>query len=116
MDFTLSDEQQLIRQTARAFCDAEITPHAAEWDRTETIDRNVVAKLAELGFLAAALPEEHGGMGLDMVSYALVVEEIAKPKEVETREPVKQPAAEISPEEKIARREVIRPEERDVPP
>src|SRR5207245_585813 len=78
MDFTLSDEQQLIRQTARAFCDAEIAPHAAEWDRTETIDRGIVAKLAELGFLAAALPEEHGGMGLDMVSYALVVEEIGR--------------------------------------
>ena len=78
MDFTLSDEQQLIRQTARAFCDAEIRPHAAEWDRTETIDRAIVGKLAELGFLAAALPEEHGGMGLDMVSYALVVEEIGR--------------------------------------
>ncbi|HEX4526854.1 MAG TPA: acyl-CoA dehydrogenase family protein [Gaiellaceae bacterium] len=78
MDFTLSDEQQLIRQTARAFCDAEIAPYAAEWDRTETIDRGIVAKLAELGFLAAALPEEHGGMGLDTVSYALVVEEIGR--------------------------------------
>ena len=78
MDFTLSDEQQLIKQTARAFCDAEIAPHAAEWDRTETIDRGIVAKLAELGFLAAALPEEHGGMGLDLVSYTLVVEEIGR--------------------------------------
>jgi len=78
VDFTLSDEQQLIRETARAFCDAEIAPHAAEWDRTETIDRAIVGKLAELGFLAAALPEEHGGMGLDMVSYTLVVEEIGR--------------------------------------
>jgi alkylation response protein AidB-like acyl-CoA dehydrogenase len=78
VDFTLSDEQQLIKQTARAFCDAEIAPHAAGWDRTETIDRGIVAKLAELGFLAAALPEEHGGMGLDMVSYTLVVEEIGR--------------------------------------
>ncbi|HVU76657.1 MAG TPA: acyl-CoA dehydrogenase family protein [Gaiellaceae bacterium] len=78
MDFELSDEQQLIRQTAREFCDAEIAPYAAEWDRTETIDRGIVSKLAELGFLAAALPEEHGGMGLEMVSYALVVEEIGR--------------------------------------
>jgi alkylation response protein AidB-like acyl-CoA dehydrogenase len=78
VDFTLSDEQQLIRETARAFCAAEITPHAAEWDRAETIDRSIVGKLAELGFLAAALPEEHGGMGLDMVSYALVVEELGR--------------------------------------
>jgi alkylation response protein AidB-like acyl-CoA dehydrogenase len=78
VDFELSDEQQLIRQTAREFCDAEIAPHAAEWDRTETIDRSIVGKLAELGFLAAALPEEHGGMGLALVSYALVVEEIGR--------------------------------------
>ncbi len=78
MDFTLSDEQQLIKQTAREFCDAEIAPFAAEWDRTETIDRSIVGKLAELGFLAAALPEEHGGLGLDMVSYALLVEEIGR--------------------------------------
>src|SRR5690349_13678814 len=78
MDFELSDEQQLIRETARAFCSAEITPFAAEWDRTEMIDRSIVGKLAELGFLAAALPEQYGGMGLDMVSYALVVEELGR--------------------------------------
>jgi len=78
VDFALSDEQQLIRDTARAFCDAEISPHAAEWDREEAIDRSIVGKLAELGFLSAALPEEHGGMGLEMVSYALVVEEIGR--------------------------------------
>jgi alkylation response protein AidB-like acyl-CoA dehydrogenase len=78
VDLMLSDEQELIRQTARAFCDAEISPYAAEWDRTEAIDRTVIAKLAELGFLAAALPEEHGGMGLEMVSYALVVEELGR--------------------------------------
>ena len=78
MDLTLSDEQELIRQTTRDFCEAEIAPYAAEWDPTETIDRGIVAKLAELGFLAAALPEEHGGMGLEMVSYALVVEEIGR--------------------------------------
>jgi alkylation response protein AidB-like acyl-CoA dehydrogenase len=78
MDFTLSDEQQLIRQTARDFCEAEIAPHVAEWDRAEAIDPALVGKLAGLGFLAAALPEEHGGMGLEMVSYALVVEEIGR--------------------------------------
>jgi hypothetical protein len=78
VDFTLTAEQELIRQTARSFCDAEIAPHAAEWDRTETIDRAIVGKLAELGFLGASLPEEHGGMGLDTRSYALVVEEIGR--------------------------------------
>jgi alkylation response protein AidB-like acyl-CoA dehydrogenase len=78
VDFELSDEQQLIRRTAREFCDAEIAPYAAEWDRTESVDPAIVGKLADLGFLAAALPEAHGGMGLDMVSYALVVEEIGR--------------------------------------
>jgi alkylation response protein AidB-like acyl-CoA dehydrogenase len=78
MEFQLSDEQQLIRQTARAFCDAEIVPHAPDWDRTETIDRSIVEKLASVGFLAAALPEEHGGMGLAMVDYTLLVEELGR--------------------------------------
>jgi alkylation response protein AidB-like acyl-CoA dehydrogenase len=78
VDFTLSDEQELIRETARAFCEAEVAPYAAEWDRTETIDRSIVGKLAGMGFLAAALPERHGGLGLDMVSYTLVVEELGR--------------------------------------
>jgi alkylation response protein AidB-like acyl-CoA dehydrogenase len=78
MDFELSDEQTLIRRTARSFCDAEIAPHSAEWDRAEAIDRGIVGKLASLGFLAAALPEEHGGLGLDMVSYTLLVEELGR--------------------------------------
>src|SRR5580765_5863735 len=78
MDFELSDEQRLIRETARSFCDVEIAPHAAEWDRTEAIDRGIVGKLASLGFLAAALPEEHGGLGLDMVSYTLLIEELGR--------------------------------------
>jgi alkylation response protein AidB-like acyl-CoA dehydrogenase len=78
VDFTLSPEQELIRETARSFCDAEIAPHAAEWDRSETIDRGIVAKLASVGFLAAALPEEHGGMGLGVLDYTLVVEELGR--------------------------------------
>jgi len=78
MDFELSDEQRLIRETARSFCDAEIAPHAAGWDRAETIDRAIVGKLAALGFLAAALPESHGGLGLEMVSYTLLVEELGR--------------------------------------
>jgi hypothetical protein len=78
MDFTLSSEQELIRSTARAFCDAEIAPHAAAWDRDEAIDAGIVSKLAELGWLAAALPAEHGGLALDHVSYALIVEELGR--------------------------------------
>ena len=78
MDFALTEEQQLIRETARAFCDREIAPHARDWDRSERMDQGVVAKLAEVGFLGCALPEEHGGMGLDTASYCLVMEELGR--------------------------------------
>jgi butyryl-CoA dehydrogenase len=78
MDFALSEEQELIRATAREFCDREIVPHAREWDRTERMDRAIVEKLAEVGFLGCALPEEYGGMGLDTISYCLVMEELGR--------------------------------------
>jgi alkylation response protein AidB-like acyl-CoA dehydrogenase len=78
VDFALTEEQELIRETARAFCDREIAPYAREWDRTERMDRGIVAKLADVGFLGCALPEEHGGMGLDSVSYCLVMEELGR--------------------------------------
>jgi alkylation response protein AidB-like acyl-CoA dehydrogenase len=78
MDFALTDEQQLIRQTAREFCDREVVPHAREWDRSERMDTGIVGKLAEVGFLGCALPEEYGGMGLDTVSYCLVMEELGR--------------------------------------
>jgi len=78
MDFALSEEQELIRATAREFCDREIVPHAREWDRTERMDLGIVEKLADVGFLGCALPEEYGGMGLDTVSYCLVMEELGR--------------------------------------
>ena len=78
MDFTLTPEQELIRRSAREFCDREIVPHARDWDRSERMDEGIVAKLAEIGFLGCALPEEHGGMGLDTVSYCLVMEELGR--------------------------------------
>ena len=78
MDFELSEEQQSIRKTARDFCEREIVPFARDWDRTETMDRGIVAKLGELGFLGAPLPEAYGGMGVDNVSYCLIIEELGK--------------------------------------
>jgi butyryl-CoA dehydrogenase len=78
MDLSLTREQELIRNSAREFCEREIAPHAREWDRAETMDREIVAKLAEVGFLGAVLPEEHGGMGLDTISYCLVMEELGR--------------------------------------
>ena len=78
MDFGLTPEQELIRDTAREFCAREVVPHAREWDRSERMDEGIVAKLADVGFLGCGLPEEYGGMGLDQVSYCLVMEELGK--------------------------------------
>jgi alkylation response protein AidB-like acyl-CoA dehydrogenase len=78
VDFALTSEQELIRETAREFCAREIVPFAREWDRAERMDRSIVAKLADVGFLGCGLPEEYGGMGLDQVSYCLVMEELGK--------------------------------------
>jgi alkylation response protein AidB-like acyl-CoA dehydrogenase len=78
MDFTLTPEQELIRASAREFCEREIVPYARDWDRSERMDEGIVPKLAEIGFLGCALPEEHGGMGLDTVSYCLVMEELGR--------------------------------------
>jgi butyryl-CoA dehydrogenase len=78
MDFALTQEQELIRASAREFVDREVVPHAREWDRAEEMDRSIVAKLAEIGFLGSALPSAYGGMGLDTVSYCLVMEELGR--------------------------------------
>src|SRR5947208_15891604 len=68
----------MVRKTAREFADRETAPYARDWDRAEEMDRSIVGKLAELGFLGAPLPEEYGGGGLDNVSYCLIVEEIGR--------------------------------------
>jgi alkylation response protein AidB-like acyl-CoA dehydrogenase len=78
VDFTLSAEQELIRSTAREFLDREVAPFARDWDRSEEMDQALVGKLAEIGFLGASLPADHGGMGLDTISYCLVMEELGR--------------------------------------
>src|ERR687891_577095 len=70
MDFSLTAEQELVRDTARAFVEREITPYARDWDRIEEMDRGIVAQLAEVGFLA--------GWELDTVTYCLVMEELGR--------------------------------------
>ncbi len=76
--FDLTAEQELIRTSARTFAEREIAPNVRDWDRAEAIDRSLVARLGEAGFLGAAWSEEYGGSGLDMLSYALVVEELGR--------------------------------------
>jgi butyryl-CoA dehydrogenase len=78
MDFDLSDEQQLIRETARDFTDKEIVPRARENDRNCHFDTELIGKIADQGYLGAIVPREYGGAGLDYVTYALVVEEIGR--------------------------------------
>jgi alkylation response protein AidB-like acyl-CoA dehydrogenase len=78
MDFELSDEQQLIRRTAREFSDREIAPRATENARNKHFDLDLVAKIAEQGYLGAIVPREYGGAGLDYVTYGLLAEEIGR--------------------------------------
>src|SRR5438309_54302 len=78
MDLTLTPEQEMVRTTAREFAEREIAPYAREWDRTEKMDKAIIGKLAEMGFLGAPLPDKYGGGGLDNVSYCLIVEEIGR--------------------------------------
>jgi alkylation response protein AidB-like acyl-CoA dehydrogenase len=78
MDFELTDEQRLFRQTLREFADKEIVPVASEWERTGHYPTEIVNRLAELGLFGLNVPEEYGGLGADRVSYALAFEEIAR--------------------------------------
>jgi butyryl-CoA dehydrogenase len=78
MDFSLSQEQRLVRETARAFTDNEIVERARENDRNEHFDLELVEKIANQGYLGAIVPREYGGAELDYLTYALVVEEIGR--------------------------------------
>jgi alkylation response protein AidB-like acyl-CoA dehydrogenase len=78
MDFQLTEEQKLVRETARDFVDREIVPHAREWERKGEIPMALYRKMAELGFLGAPVPAKYGGAGMDYVSFALLVEEISR--------------------------------------
>jgi butyryl-CoA dehydrogenase len=78
MEFELSDEQQLIRETARDFTDNEIVPRARDNDRNAHFDLKLVAKIAAQGYLGAIVPQEYGGAGLDYLTYGLIVEQLGR--------------------------------------
>jgi alkylation response protein AidB-like acyl-CoA dehydrogenase len=78
MEFGYTPEQQHLRKTVRAFCEAEIKPHVMEWDESQTFPDQVFRKLGELGVLGAVFPEELGGSDYSYVDYSLVVEELAR--------------------------------------
>ncbi|XCM33054.1 acyl-CoA dehydrogenase family protein [Streptomyces parvus] len=78
MDLALSEEQEAVRKLAEHFVAREVTPHVVAWDRAENVDRSIVGKLGELGFLGLTVPEEYGGSGGDHLSYCLVTEELGR--------------------------------------
>ncbi len=79
MNFELSEEQSLIRDTVREFAESEIGPSAAQRDEEERFDRSLMFdSLAELGLTGIVFPEEYGGAGADYLSYAIAVEELSR--------------------------------------
>jgi alkylation response protein AidB-like acyl-CoA dehydrogenase len=78
MDFDLTDEQRLIKATAREFTDNEIVLQSRENARNHHFDLDMVKKVADQGYLGAVVPQEYGGAGLDYLSYGLIVEEIGR--------------------------------------
>jgi alkylation response protein AidB-like acyl-CoA dehydrogenase len=77
MDFSLTEEQQMIQQAARDFAQREIAPIAASFDQSGEFPEETLRKAGELGFMGVEVPEEYGGAGLDAIGFALVMEEIA---------------------------------------
>ena len=78
MNFSPTEDQLAVQKTAREFAQGEVLPKAAEIDREHRHPAELVKRMAELGFLGMAVPEQYGGAGLDHVSYALAIEEIAR--------------------------------------
>jgi alkylation response protein AidB-like acyl-CoA dehydrogenase len=78
VEFDLTDDQREIQALTREFAQAEIEPHAAEWDREHRFPRELFGKLAELGIMGACIPEEYGGAGADFLAYILVLEELSR--------------------------------------
>lgn len=78
MDFDLSQEHRLFRETVRAFAEKEIVPGAMERDKTHEFPFGIIDKMAGLGLLGVPFPEEYGGAGGDTISYAIAVEEISR--------------------------------------
>jgi alkylation response protein AidB-like acyl-CoA dehydrogenase len=78
LNFDLTQEQQLVRDTVRDFAVSRIEPIAAELDREHRFPYELIAELAELGLMGMTVPEEYGGAGTDTLSYALAVEELTR--------------------------------------
>jgi alkylation response protein AidB-like acyl-CoA dehydrogenase len=78
MDFDLTDEQRLVRRTVREFAEKEILPHVEEHERAARYPTELIRKLVPQGYMAPLVPEEYGGSFVDVTSYGLICEEIAR--------------------------------------
>jgi alkylation response protein AidB-like acyl-CoA dehydrogenase len=78
MDFAFTEEQLMIKQTAKDFAESEIAPSAVERDINAEFPHDIVKKMGEIGFMGMMVPPEWGGAGMDTVSYVLAIEEISK--------------------------------------
>jgi len=78
MGYILNDDQQALVNMAHDFCEKEIKPYAAEWDKNDTFPLETVKKAMEIGYHCLEIPEEYGGGGVDYVTVAAVMEEFAK--------------------------------------
>ncbi|HVB33365.1 MAG TPA: acyl-CoA dehydrogenase family protein [Patescibacteria group bacterium] len=78
MNFELNDQQKLVRDTARHFMESELRPHLRQYEKEEHFPAEEIRRLGELGFCGMLIPEEWGGAGADTVSYAVMLEEIAR--------------------------------------
>src|SRR5258706_13011408 len=78
MEFMLQEHHHQVRETARRFADEVVAPQARATDESEEFPAAIVKQMGELGFMGLPYPEEYGGAGLDMLAYAIAVEEIAR--------------------------------------
>jgi glutaryl-CoA dehydrogenase len=74
----LDDEERMIRDTARRFCQDKLMPGITEANRNEHFDRNILSQMGEMGFLGSTIPEEYGGAGLSYVVYGLIAREVER--------------------------------------
>ena len=77
MDFNLTEEQRLLVESARAFAQHELAPHAADWDREHHFPLDVIRRAAEQGYLGLYIAEEDGGLGLSRLSASQIFEQLA---------------------------------------
>ena len=78
MDFSLSEEQQLLKKTVREFAESELSPHSREWDERQEFPREIFTKLGEMGLMGVVWPPEYGGAGMSTLDYAVVMEELSR--------------------------------------